>query len=75
MTRECDRTDCHRTHYARGLCQRHYTQQRRRTPRTSKANSIDRARLVYLRRLVGLPDDGPTPEHTHRWNRQENTTP
>lgn len=57
----------------RGLCLAHY-HRRRRTGSVYGAKALPEPDLIRLRRLVGVPDDGPSVEMVNRWNRVEART-
>lgn len=57
---------------ARGLCPTHDARMRRHgTTAPPDSIPLPRAELVRLRRLVGLPDDGPDEATVRRWKRDE----
>lgn len=70
---DCSVEDCTKNAHAKGLCNMHKLRlmrtgttdagQRAKEPRPV----IDPAELRYLRRLVDVPDDGPTPEDRKRY--------
>jgi hypothetical protein len=64
--RVCDLDDCENQHFACGYCQAHYTKWRRWGDPLGKPR-LSEHEVARLRRDVGLPETGPTPEHRARW--------
>jgi hypothetical protein len=58
---------------ARGWCLSHYSRWRK-TGSPLGRGPVSRRELLVLRRAVGVPDDGPSPEQTARWIREEART-
>ena len=71
LYRVCDVEGCTNTPDARGLCNRHYRQWRKRGRCEPVVHALPLAEVIRLRRLVGVPDTGPTPEQWEAWNRLE----
>lgn len=76
--RICTVEECRRKAHARGFCGMHYKQWKADHPDLLGTREKHWPRyllppneLVYLRRLVGLPDEGPTPELVQKWRDQE----
>ncbi|WP_027947193.1 hypothetical protein [Amycolatopsis taiwanensis] len=68
----CSVDGCTNTRTARGYCLGHYTNWKRTgNPEHAPVQQLSRDELVYLRRLVGLPDTGPTAEQIARWRAEE----
>jgi len=69
---DCDVDGCSNPRHARGWCIGHYTRWKR-TGSTDGAviSQLPRDELVRLRRAVGIPDDGPTPEQVVAWRTEE----
>ena len=62
----CDVEGCDHPHAAHGFCQLHHARWRR-TGSPLGQGPLPMAEVVRLRRLEGLPDDGPTPEMRAAW--------
>lgn len=76
--RVCSVDGCHRTRVYRRYCEPHYRRWRRHgdplATRPRGMRVLTDHELVQLRRAVGLPDTGPTPDMRIRWLRQEANT-
>jgi hypothetical protein len=66
----CDVEGCTKPHDSRGLCQAHYFRLRR-TGSPLGVGPLPLSEVVKLRRLVGIPIDGPTPEMRAQYARDE----
>lgn len=67
----CDVEGCPRKAETRDWCKSHYTRWLRTGSPIANGRPMPPAELVRLRRLVGLPDTGPTPEMVDRWRVEE----
>jgi hypothetical protein len=66
----CTVENCNNKHQARGFCHVHYARWNRTGSPMGKG-PLPRSEVVRLRRLVGVPDDGPTPEMCKEWEYAE----
>ncbi|MGH3095488.1 MAG: hypothetical protein ACRDMV_05745 [Streptosporangiales bacterium] len=66
----CRVEGCEGRHFALGYCVKHHGRLRATGDPLGKG-PLPLGECIRLRRLVGLPDDGPTDEHRRRWNTQE----
>lgn len=67
----CKVEGCTDKHRAKGYCGRHYRTWLRGGDPIIRIRRLSRAQIVAMRRLEGIPDDGPTPEMVARWTAQE----
>ena len=62
----CDVEGCDYPHKSNGFCQMHYGRWRRTGSPLGKG-PLPLVEVVRLRRMIGLPDTGPTPAMRREW--------